>query len=45
MENNEENDSLNLYRSIDMLLNFTNKQDLTTTVAMLEANLNGANTS
>ena len=28
-----------------MLLNFTNKQDLTTTVSMLEANLNGANTS
>lgn len=45
MEKNKENDSLNLYRSIDMLLNFTNKQDLTTTVAMLEANLNGANTS
>lgn len=45
MENNKENDNFNLYKSIDMLLNFTNKQDLTTTVAMLEANLNGANTS
>ncbi len=34
MENNKENDNFNLYKSIDMLLNFTNKQDLSTTVAI-----------
>lgn len=45
MENKKENDNFNLYRSIDMLLNFTNKKDLTTTVALLEANLNGANSN
>lgn len=44
VEIDKENDSLNLYKSIDMLLKFTNRQGLTASIAMLEANLNGANT-
>lgn len=42
MQNNKKNDNSDLHDAIEMLLNFTNKRNLTNTIAMLEDNLKGS---